>query len=1125
MRAESSIPFVGLHAHSGFSEFDGLGFPQEHMDFAYENGNDAHALTDHGHMNGFSYQVQHIKKMKKENKDFKAIFGVEAYFIPSVKEWKEKSEELKGQKLEKSELSKKRRKINRTRHLVLLAQNQKGLNNIFKLVSESHTGDNYYRKPRMDYEMLEKYSEGVIATSACLGGIYAVDYWNHKDEGDEAVLDAMRETTRKMLSIYGKKWYAEVQWNNVKDQHVLNQKVIKIAEEFGIELVSTVDSHYPAPHLWKDREMYKRLGWLNKPKKPEWITDTLPDSVEAMGMELYPKNGDEVYASYKKYSAEAGFKYDDETILNSISRTHHIAMDLIEDFQPDNTVRLPEFVVPEGKTDIQALTKFCLDGLKSRGLDKKQEYVDRLKEELIVIRDRGFAKYFLTMKAISDKAMSFQLTGAGRGSAAGALTSYLINITQIDPLKYDLLFERFMRKDQKDYPDIDYDVSDPMELKEALIEEWGTDTVVPITNFNTLQLRSLIKDISKFYDIPFTEVNKVTGAMLAEATPLAKQKAGIKAGVYSVSFDELMEFSESLQKFLDKYPQVKSHIDGIHGQVRSLSRHAGGVVVGEDIDKWMPLINSKGVLQTPWSEGQNVRHLEPLGFIKFDILGLASLRMMENAIRNILRRHHNNPNPSFDDVREYYKNKLHPDVIDLNDQAVYKNVFHKGKWAGIFQFTENGAQDFCQMAKPTNIIEVSAITSIYRPGPLSAKVHDQYVAAKENPTKVKYLHPLVKEVTEETYGFLIFQEQIALLAHRLGKNVSLDEGNLLRKLLTKKGTGKGLAEKENIRIKFVEGCKEKGISEVDAENLWGTFEYFSGYGFNKSHAVSYSILSYQCAWLLNYYPAEWVAAFLDKEPETRKEKAINIARSLGFKVQKVDINMSDRDWTIAPDGETLVQPLSSIKGLGDAAIDQILMHRPFNTAEELLFNEECSYSKLNKKSLDALCLSQALNTLIDERFNGLKHFWASICVNRPKTEKKLKENIEMFQSEMDFTEQEKIEYLVDLTGRFPFDKVMTHDIAYDLDRNEVPPIGEYDPSVPVVWFVPRAIKKKRTRKGKEFWILDVVDPVAGTTQIKIWGVQEWDNIHLNRPYMSRVEYSPRWGFSLRGVKRNMKILG
>ena len=238
----------------------------------------------------------------------------------------------------------------------------------------------------------------------------------------------MRETTRKMLSIYGKKWYAEVQWNNVKDQHVLNQKVIKIAEEFGIELVSTVDSHYPAPHLWKDREMYKRLGWLNKPKKPEWITDTLPDSVEAMGMELYPKNGDEVYASYKKYSAEAGFKYDDETILNSISRTHHIAMDLIEDFQPDNTVRLPEFVVPEGKTDIQALTKFCLDGLKSRGLDKKQEYVDRLKEELIVIRDRGFAKYFLTMKAISDKAMSFQLTGAGRGSAAGALTSYLINI-------------------------------------------------------------------------------------------------------------------------------------------------------------------------------------------------------------------------------------------------------------------------------------------------------------------------------------------------------------------------------------------------------------------------------------------------------------------------------------------------------------------------------------------------------------------------------------------------------------------------------------------------------------------------------------------------------------------------
>ena len=260
-----------------------------------------------------------------------------------------------------------------------------------------------------------------------------------------------------------------------------------------------------------------------------------------------------------------------------------------------------------------------------------------------------------------------------------------------------------------------------MKLKEMLIADWGRNTVVPISNFNTLQLRSLIKDVSKFYEVPFTEVNPVTSKMINEATPLAKKAHGIKAGVYSPTFEELKEYSESLKTFLAKYPHIASHIDAIFGQPRSISRHAGGVVIGEDLDKYMPLINSGGVVQTPWSEGQNVRHLEPMGFIKFDILGLASLRMMEGAIRHILKRHHGLEKPTFDDVKEYYDTKLHPEKIDLNDQKVYKNVFHKGKWAGIFQFTEGGAQDFCKKAKPKSIIDIAAITSIYRPGPLSAK--------------------------------------------------------------------------------------------------------------------------------------------------------------------------------------------------------------------------------------------------------------------------------------------------------------------------------------------------------------------------------------------------------------------
>ncbi|MEC7117928.1 MAG: DNA polymerase III subunit alpha, partial [Actinomycetota bacterium] len=845
-RTKSSIPFVGLHAHSvAGSPFDALGYPPEHMDFAYDNGMDALALTDHGNMNGLAWQVLHAKKMKKAGKEFKPIFGCEAYFIPSVTKWKEEYEEIKSASKKKSDYeadnsgttvedegaSKKKIKsvLNRRRHLILLAMNQTGLQNIFKMISRSYSGDNFYRYPRVDYALLKKHNEGVIAASACLGGVYAGNYWENRDTGPDAILGAMRQTTQKMQEIFGDRWYGELQWNNVPEQHELNRYIIQMHQEFGIDLISTADSHYYNADVWKDRELYKRLGWLGK-GRPDYLSDELPVSVEEIGYELYPKNGDQMFESYKKYSEECGVKYDDELVLNSIKRTHQIAHERIEDFLPDNTVRLPDFVVPEGSTAGQTLAALCVEGLRSLGLANKQDYVDRLKHEVNVIEDRGFSKYFLTMKAIADVAVTRQLVGAGRGSAAGSLVAYVLNITQVDPIKYGLQFERFLTKGGSGYPDIDYDVSDPMTLKEELIDEWGDDSVVPITNWNTLQLRSLIKDISKFYGIEFTEVNNVTSKMVYEATPLAKKKHGITAGVYAPTFEELMEFSESLQKFLEKYPHIKTHIEKLYGQTRSASRHAGGVVVGENLDQWMPLINSGGVRQTPWSEGQNVRHLEPMGFIKFDILGLASLRMLEGAIERILRRHHGIASPTFADIKDYYDKNLHPEVIDLNDKDVWQNIFHKGKWAGIFQFTETGAQTFCKNAKPDNIIDLAAITSIYRPGPLSANVDKKFIGAKENPEDIDYVSEVVREVTEETYGFLIFQEQIAMLAHKLGKDLTLDEGNKLRKLLTKKGTGSASAEKDKIFDKFFKGCVEKGMKDYEARELWETFEYFSGYG-------------------------------------------------------------------------------------------------------------------------------------------------------------------------------------------------------------------------------------------------------------------------------------------------------
>jgi len=1144
IRKEPSIPFVGLHAHSvAGSIFDAIGYPPEHMDFAYENGAQALALTDHGNMNGFSHQLLHIKKMKADGKEFKAIYGVEAYFIPSIKEWREEYDRIKadakearklkndvsGTSIEDEQESKKaiRSLLNHRRHMILIAQNQTGLSNIFKLISDSYKEENFYRYPRVDYEMLAKYSEGVIASSACLGGIYAGDYWANHDDGEEAILTAMRTTTENMIRIFGDRWYGELQWNDVPQQHELNQYIIQMKNEYDITLISTADSHYPNPDAWKDRELYKRLGWLGGKDRPDYLSNELPIDIDAIGYELYPKNGDQMWESYKKYSELCEVEYDDDLVLESLTETHHIAFHRIEDFEPDTSIKLPDFVVPEGATAEDALQKMAIDSLRTKNLHENAEYTERLKMELAVIEDRGFSKYFLTMKAIVDKANEVQVTGPGRGSAAGSLVAYVLDITQVDPIRWGLLFERFLRRDATDYPDIDFDVSEPMELKERLAEDWGENTVVPISNWNTLQLRSLLKDIGKFYDIPFMEVNKVTSVMTREATPYAKRKHDIKAGVYNPTWEEVMEFSPSLRGFLIKYPNVKTHVEALVGQVRSCSRHAGGVLVAENLDERMPLINSGGVRQAPWAEGQNVRHLEPLGFIKFDLLGLSTLRMIDGCVRHVLRRHYNIAEPTFEDVKDFYHKYLHPDTIDFNDQEVYENIFQKGNWAGIFQFTEQPAQNFCKRAQPESLIDLAAITSIYRPGPLSANVHEQYVEAKNNPDDIEHVHDIVQQETQETFGFLIFQEQIALLAHKLGKNLSLDEGNMLRKVLTKKGTGKGHEVKNRLYSKFVEGCQEKGMRIAAADRLWKTFEYFSGYGFNKSHAVSYSIISFQCAWLLNYYPSEWMAAFLDKEPESRKEKAINIAKSYGFNIEKADINVSGDVWEIdSNDRRTLVQPLSSLKGLGEAAIEQVINNRPFETVEEAIFHPDVVYSKLNKKALDVLVRSGAMDGLIDDRFTGRKHFWSAIAVDRPKNKKKLTENIETYSPEGNFSHEEEIENTVSLTGIFPMELVVDHKIQARLDELYVPPISEYDRELGLVWFIPREVVERKTKNGKPYLIVTVIDGNSALTKIRCWGIISGkDNVFINRPYMARLDYNEQWGFSTRSIRRTMKLLG
>lgn len=1169
IRKTPRLKFVNLHAHDvAGSPFDALGYPKDHFDFCYENGMDAMALTNHGNMNSHAYALLHAREMNKQGKKFKYIAGVEAYYIDDVIEWRKEYEIAKEDKKRKKELKEEdgmvfeeeNRQLQGTirgnAHFLLLAKNQLGLNNLFEMLSTSNALDNdyFFRKPRIDFELLKKYSKGLIATTTCISGVFAKIIWSNPEASREELKNLMRPYLEKFISVFGKEnYFVELQWNAIPEQHILNLCKIDLAKEYGLKLISTVDSHYARPELWKQRELYKRLAFLNRTKVPDWISEEIPESVEDVGYELYPKNGDQMFVDYVKYSKRMGYyeEYSDEEIIESIENTYYIAHELIEDFEPDCSVRLPEFVVPDGIDADEQLHLECSLGAMRKNLhyaDRHNHpnmvYINRVEEELRIIKKRGFAKYFLTMKKIVDMGHENMLVGPARGSAAGSLVAYLLNITQIDPIKWDLQFSRFLREDDTGYPDIDVDFARTDEMKAMLIEKWGNDIVAPISNWNTLQLKSLIKDIAKFYDINFEHVNNVTKKMIREATNPAKKKHGIKAGVYVPTWEEVMEFSPTLQEFLEEYPEVAEHVKVLVGQVRSCGKHAGGLVVGENIQRNLPLIRSKGIMQVPFSEGQNVRHLEPLGFIKFDVLGLESLALIEGTIKRILKRHHDVKNPQHEDVLQYYNTYLHPEKIDHDDQNVYKNVYHQGKFLGVFQFTQKNAQNFCMQAKPKSLVDIAAITSLYRPGPLSSNMHKTYTEAKKLPHTVTYPCKEYKEATKETYGLCIFQEQISAIAANMSDYISADDSQKLRKLLTKKEKGgvknlegiedefvkkmimrdfsRSNAEKLKVYYEaFVKGSVEKGVAENVAEKIWNTLEEFAGYGFNKSHAVAYSFVSFQCAWLMNYYPQEWVCTYLDHAKQEKKEEAISIAKRFGFKLVKHDINTSGDSWEISGEYE-LRPPLTSIKGLGEKAVEEIVHNRPFNNLEELLFHPNVVYRKLNKKALSVLARSGALDSIKDERIKNRRQLWM-VVTEKPKKLEDYNASILFYQNHGDFNIEEEIENAIELTGQYPFDIVLDPEMKQRLREFNIPAISEYS-GQEFVWFIVRENIVKRTTTGKDYWIVKTIDSEGGQVDVKVWGVSRNDVIHPNRLIIAKVDHSDQWGFSIRKLSKSIRYL-
>jgi DNA polymerase-3 subunit alpha len=1131
----SKIKFVGLHAHSGLSILDGFGAPSEHLDFAQENGLEAFAFTEHGNMNSLSFHYLHHQKMKKEGRAIKPIFGIEAYFHDSIEEWKNlkesknsgEEEETKDNNFEDESESKsaikKKDPLKFRSHLVLLAKNKQGLDDLFKLVSLSSTGDNYYYFPRMDFSMLKQYGSNLVVSSACLGSHLMNQYWFNRHKTEKEVFDLMIQKASEFKDIFGKNYYLELQWNNIPEQHWYNNKLIQISKILDIELISTCDSHYPRPSDWKDREIYKRLKFLNQKN----FDNNLPATVDDIGYEIYPKNGDQMWESYKKYSSNfPDYKYDDDLIMESLERTYDIAMNQIESFLPDTSIKLPSFAVPIDRKADDVLKEMCYEALVKKGLDKEQDYVTRLDYELSVINAREFGKYFLTTKLITDINKEYCISYNGRGSASGSLVSYLLGILQVDPLKWNTSFERFLRPSDTSLPDIDIDITS--RFKEISLdvyrEKWGKDTVVNISNLNSFKIKSLLKDISKFYNIPFQEVNDVSTKMIQEAMPEAKARHGITAGVYDPTLEEILEFSPSFKDFIKKYPFVFEHVKTLLGELRTISTHAGGIIILDDVSSALPLINVKNNLQTPWIEGQAARHLEALGYVKFDLLGLSTLDQIEACVESILRRS-GRPH-TIKDVIEWYNENLHPDKIDFNIEKVYENVFDNMNYLSIFQFTESGAQNFATQFKPRTLLDICVITSIYRPGPLSSNIDKKYIEAKENPDKVVYEHPIIKSILSSTHGMIIFQEDIPKVLCALGKNISQDEGQLVRKILIKKGLSKGLSELFDIIERFHEGCLEKGLTRNQSDKIMKSLEEFAKYAFSYNHSLAYSMISYQCAYLFTFYQDDWCSSYLDAQTNKSaddKQKAILNVQKLGYNIELPNVNKSSNKWEILEDN-TLLAPLNMIKGMGDKSILQITNNQPFQSIEDFLFNENISYSSLNKRKIRDLGLSDALKCLQDSRFQNKKHFVESL---EYRTDKKVNRNnfpqmvkfgtlkknqLSLFEEDKpeepikydDYTRQENIVSKLEILGYYDLQLILNQKRLNFLEKNDIKNISSYSEEDNTVWFIPIEKVEKISKNGKKHYVeLIVLDDTFNKYKVFCFGIF-LDSIELNHMYIAEI---------------------
>jgi DNA polymerase-3 subunit alpha len=882
------MSFAHLHVHTEFSLLDGSNKIKEYVSRVKELGMNSAAITDHGVMYGV---IDFYREAKKQG--INPILGCEVYVAPNSRF----DREITGGD-------------DRYYHLVLLAENEEGYANLTKIVSKGFV-EGYYYKPRVDKELLRKYHKGIIALSACLAG--EVARFLTKGLYEEA-----KKTALEYKEIFGEgNFFLELQDHGIPEQGLVNQQLFKMSEETGIELVATNDIHYTYA---EDAKPHDILLCIQTGKK---LSDE--NRMRYDGGQYYVKSEEEMLRL---------FPYAKQALENTqkIADRCHVEIEF-------GVTKLPKYDVPDGYTSWEYLQKLCYEGLEKRYGDPSEELKDRLAYELETIHQMGYVDYFLIVwdfiKYAKDHGIS---VGPGRGSAAGSIVSYCLEITTIDPIRYQLLFERFLNPERVSMPDIDVDFcyERRQEVIDYVTRKYGKDCVAQIVTFGTLAARGVIRDVGRVMDLPYAYVDSIS--------KMIPQELGI-------TIDKALKMNPDLKKLYDTDETVTNLIDmakRLEGLPRHCSMHAAGVVICQKpVDEYVPLSRAAdGTITTQFI----MTTLEELGLLKMDFLGLRTLTVIQNAVLLARRK----------------QPELNINQIDYNDQKVLDYI-GTGKTDGVFQLESAGMKGFMKELKPHNLEDVIAGISLYRPGPMD--FIPQYIRGKNDSSSITYDCPQLEPILAPTYGCIVYQEQVMQIVRDLA-GYSLGRSDLLRRAMSKKKAA--VMEKERKIFIYgdeetgVPGCIKNGIDEQTANKIYDEMIDFAKYAFNKSHAAAYAVVSYQTAWLKYYFPVEYMAALMTSviDNPSKVSEYIYACRQMNIKILPPDINKGEANFSV--DGGDIRYGLAAIKSIGRPVIKAIVEDREelglFQNLEDFITRLSAK-NVLNKRTIENLIKAGALDTL------------------------------------------------------------------------------------------------------------------------------------------------------------------